>query len=169
MTNGWRGAAVAVLAALCACAGEIRLSSARSSGYPGRLGQTLLLVDTGGAPAPVGDAVKAGLVAALEVRGVRARCGDIAADRARLVPSLLDQARAAEASSVLVLLPGDQGRTLFPFRNYDGELFDVATRTVVWRATVTWNPGWERRSPAARAAVLTDELVAALVADGMLR
>lgn len=161
------GAWLAIGIAMAGCSGIAKIESRRQANYSKKLSRVLVTLTPGRLGPELVAAFKSEFTVAMRTRGV-----EVAFFTARGAlefeekPSLQAQARDFQASSVLALDPA--GGVVNQFgsvltANFEGKLIDLELEAVVWRAQIAYSP-----SSKSRAGALVDELLKALVADGLV-
>jgi hypothetical protein len=168
---------VPTLAAVVLAAGALGCASAsvksnKSAQYTKKLERTLIVFTLDERMQRFEQPLREGLLAELQKRGVVAAiaktAGSLALEEA---PPIDKQAKELNASTALFIRPA--GGTVNTYgtilhARFDAQIFDLAAKTRVWRASIDYNPGGSIIGDSQRAEALIGELVKALDTDGLL-
>ncbi|MFL5310259.1 MAG: hypothetical protein ACJ79H_07395 [Myxococcales bacterium] len=157
--------------ALCGCA-SAEIKSNKSPGYSKKLDRLLIVFPVSKYMQEYEPLLKERMVAELQKRGVAAVFAKMAESLAlEDAPSVDAQAKDFNASNALLIrstvgVITDSDRLLG--QDFDAQLFDLASKTRVWRAEIRYNAGGSLNSTSARVDTLIGELVKTLSNDGLL-
>ena len=167
-----RAMAAALLAASAIGCASASATSNKSTEYTKKLERTLIVFPMDAKLKPYEQLFHQRLVEELQKRGVTSTFAKLAGDLDLEETSPLEkQAKDFDASTTMVIrrasgVVNSSGAIMSA--RFDAQVFDLASKKRVWRASIEYKAGGSLNSDQARVDALVGELVNALANDGLI-